>query len=194
MIRSRRTFVKVSLALVATGSLLSMEGCTEDDVQKALELSQVIGAAVAVALQIALTATGNGALAGVSYSVVKEALDEATIAVTVLVGTIQQYKNTPDATTAQKIQIALQQVEQQVQKALNAGGITDADTLNTYKSGLDLILSAIGTVANLIPAANTGTMMAGYRMHLYLKHGRKHFVQDFNKALAEGGYQRYSIK
>lgn len=161
---NRRKFLQLSGAgiggaVVLSTSTLALTGCSQSEIQTAINDLPVAENAVDISLTLVATASGLGFLSPAAVAAINVVMAEVKIGL-VAVGTdLASYKNNPDPSVIEQIDTALSAISANLSTALTTANITDPVTLATLLGIFALIKGFVSIVQTLIPAAATASLV-----------------------------------
>lgn len=154
-IMDRRNFLRGTSLLAAASSMplaLTLTGCNVDWIGTAQKDIPIIANIVTSLAGVALTASGNGLLAPEVYAAIKLAVAAAQTGLTTLQQVTLDLQKNPTATTVQKIDTIIADIQSNLSSILSAGHIVNSGLVTTISAGIALALSTLSSIELLIPA------------------------------------------
>jgi hypothetical protein len=141
-------FVLLSLSLIATGCSAKWIGVALADLPALLQMALNIGTVVT-------TLESGKQISSVESAAIQNISTEASNDLNLLQALYNQYKTAPSASTLQKIQSAIADMNQSLPALLQASHVSDPVLSTRIAAAVNLILTTVNSFAALLPQAAT---------------------------------------
>lgn len=149
----KNTAIAAAVLPAASALTIGTTGCSTAWIDTAIKDIPTAEAIANSVLQIVALASGNGTLDSVIGGLITTAGNLVTAGLATLESLINDYKAAPSASTLDKIDAALTDLQTNLGSILTTAGIKDANLQIAISTAVGLAIAVVSSIQTLIPAA-----------------------------------------